>query len=820
MKRATYLLTFILCQLAVVSASADDISLTEARSMASQYVTMPSVQKSKVNRAAAATGKFMNDFYCFNDASGNGFVLIADDDCVQPILGYSDSGTFDVDNVPVQLQDWLTAVSRYISQNKEAGKTVAARKVKGTPVVAPLVTTKWDQQKPFNGMTPIPGAYTGCVATAMAQIVNYYKWPAQGMGSHTYTSNCRDDSAHATYSSKEITVDFSQSVYDYANMLDEYKVTKDGYLWNDAQAAAVSKLMSNCGVAANMNYGVTRSGATYQDAAFGLCEYFSYNAKSYDHFSTSTPDFLKVITDELNGGFPVIFSGISDAGGHTFVVDGYDSNGFLHTNLGWSGQSNGYYDICDMDNFVYNQTVIAVHPNKTGVKSSYVYAAEIWKYHTDIFHHGGKDIINEPIDAFSVTLDSIFIPSGNDYKGYQALALYKDKHLVKLLDTIPISLSKMITLGRNEHYAFIDSLTLNVPKASIDTLSDGMYTLLPVNVGEKQMQSGSPISEADVTASFQLTFRTLSMEISNGKMTVCCVHPSDSINLKCEFARDTTYRTGLYDKLSIPVKIQNNGEAQEPTFLATLTKTDTCVCDTIFNSHYPLYDNHTRVFEANKQITSKSQVGKYVYALGYYDKKGTYVPIITPADSVLVEIYADSTCEKPTLTATLDYITDYNTGKMLDVYNLRTGGEGDPSTYLVYYKVHYTGKANIPYMLKLTILNKDVGSLELKYNLSDSVFRFTIPVIYYYQGLKKLGYSTTFTMFLLYKLPDDTEWQPLDKDRPYLVINPVSSGISSAQSAVSTVDASSPYYTLQGVKVQQPAAKGIYIRKGKKTIIR
>src|SRR5574344_2397716 len=114
------LLTIFAAMLTTVSTSAADISLQSAKTLAAQYVTVPQVQRSKSTGMGTmtATDKLLNHFYCFNDASGNGFVLISDDDCVQPILGYSDSGAFDVDHVPVQLQDGLTAVSQYISKNK------------------------------------------------------------------------------------------------------------------------------------------------------------------------------------------------------------------------------------------------------------------------------------------------------------------------------------------------------------------------------------------------------------------------------------------------------------------------------------------------------------------------------------------------------------------------------------------------------------------------------------------------------------------------------------------------------------------------------
>ena len=814
------LLTIFAAMLTTVSTSAADISLQSAKTLAAQYVTVPQVQRAKSNTSGGtATDKLLNHFYCFNDASGKGFVLISDDDCVQPVLGYSDSGAFDVDHVPVQLQDWLTAVSQYISQNKAAGKAVAALKVKGTPVVAPLVTTKWDQRAPYNAMTPIAGSLTGCVATAMAQIMNYHKWPVKGQGSRTYTSYCYDDLANATYTTKEISMDFSQSVYDYANMLDEYHTTKDGNQWNAAQAAAVSKLMLDCGVAASMSYGVTGSDACDQDAAYGLSEYFGYNTEYYWHDMMSTPDFLKVIKDELDGGYPLYFGGYSSTNGHGFVVDGYDSNGFLHANMGASGWYDGYYDICDMNGFYSMQSCITAHPNRTGVKSDFIFATAIQKYHPDVFHHGGKDIINEPIDSFTVTLDSLYIYSDSDYEGYQALALYQGKRLVELLDTADVSLHRITMYDGKEQYTYSDSLTLNVRKASIDTLADGAYTLVPVSFGKKQLQSGTALSAADIAVSILATRRTLSMEINNGKMTVCCVASSDFIDLKCEFARDTTYRAGLYDMLSIPVKIQNKSNTVKPTLLATLTKADNTECDTIFYDNYVVYDHYTRVFDIDYYVSSPSEVGRYVYALGYYEDDGKYVPLITPADSVMVEIYADSTCEKPTLTATLDYVSDAdNADRILDMDNLRTGGTDNPSVAQFHYHIKYTGKTNIPYDYRIMV-NDSILNYQsmLTYELTDTVYSPGVNL------LRRATMYGSFKLSLEYKLPDDTEWQPLDKNHPcFFITSDIPTGISVPSATESTdSDDNAPYYTLQGIRLSaRPTSPGLYIRKGKTVVVK
>lgn len=172
--------------------------------------------------------------------------------------------------------------------------------------------------------------------------------------------------------------------------------------------------------------------------------------------------------------------------------------------------------------------------------------------------------------------------------------------------------------------------------------------------------------------------------------------------------------------------------------------------------------------------------------------------------------------------ATLDFVTDDNTGKILDMDNLRTGGEGESTIYRLHYKVKYTGKANIPYTIRSTVNDMDLGKYDvLRCNLSDTTYSPSGDINAIYQMLHALYGITTFKFSMQYQLSDDTEWQPLDKDRPYLVINPVASGINTAQSAAGAVDASAPYYTLQGIRLSvRPTLPGLYIRKGRKMVIR
>ena len=236
--------------------------------------------------------------------------------------------------------------------------------------VDPLIMTTWGQGRPFNDnctYTYNDNTYqcvTGCVATGLAQILNYYQHPTNGTGSCSYDVNYNNEYT-ITYSE-----DFSQSTYDWDNMLNDYSAY-NGTTTVDVHTQAVAKLMRDCGVACKMRYGVDESGAYTMDAEYALKNYFSYDGstKFYDRANYEKEDWLNMIYNEIDNGRPILYSGTDDMGffGHAFVVNGYDSAGNVYINWGWDGNCDGYFDI-DMltpsqnNQFNYNQNMIVVVP--------------------------------------------------------------------------------------------------------------------------------------------------------------------------------------------------------------------------------------------------------------------------------------------------------------------------------------------------------------------------------------------------------------------------------------------------------------------------
>ena len=289
--------------------------------------------------------------YLFAAAEG-GFVLVAADDAVRPILGYSLTGTLAPNDMPPALQQWLHAYqqeidavanSQFSKLNSQFPEWYALEnnlmpKDGDTTGVAPLLTTYWDQTYPYNGYCP-GGSATGCAATAQAQVMNFWQYPAFGMGSHSYT--------HESYG--EQNADFGHTLYDWANM-----PARANYNSPMEQKEAVATLMYHCGVSLEMQYDPNGSAAAGLAGIEGipsidnsLKDYFGYSAEMrVVHRGFYTKDqWRDMLIAELDLGHPIVYVGSGDAGGHGFVCDGYDSRGYMHFNFGWSRTGDGFFPV-------------------------------------------------------------------------------------------------------------------------------------------------------------------------------------------------------------------------------------------------------------------------------------------------------------------------------------------------------------------------------------------------------------------------------------------------------------------------------------------
>ena len=335
------------------------------------FSKLSKTQETKLNLKAAYTSiddKGNNCFYVYNVDNSKGYVIVAADDVSKPILGYADSGSFDMENAPAQMKVWLTIYRNQIMQSiaKKASasaeiqakwqsllnptsknnKVIFGTSPSGKTAVTPLVKVFWNQSPQYNNLCPYDSvgkgrAVTGCVATAMAQVMKYWNYPTRGKGSNAYTPTKH------TYEGVQ-TVNFDSTTYLWDSMPAYIGTTTSA-----AQIKAIATLMYSCGVAVNMNYGASGSsaytlgGATYHSANWALVNYFGYNPKlqGLSRSSHSDGEWISLIENELNNGRPILYAGedTSTSSGHCFVLDGYDENNYFHFNWGWGGLDNGYF---------------------------------------------------------------------------------------------------------------------------------------------------------------------------------------------------------------------------------------------------------------------------------------------------------------------------------------------------------------------------------------------------------------------------------------------------------------------------------------------
>ena len=293
-----------------------------------------------------------------------GFVILSADNRIEPILGYSTEGNFNADNIPDNMLAFLDGYSAQIKSylhesssmpNEATAKWASLIRDEYTPnttkgaVVGPLLSTIWNQDNPYNASCPSdaagPGghAYAGCVATAMAQIIRYWEYPSQGTGSHEYncSSSMYVNGQLTNFNYGNLQANFGTQ-YDYSNMPD--LITSTNY-------TEVAKLIYHCGVSVEMTYTPYASSAYSSDVPHALKQYFKYSTNgtptpTYRNRSSYTESYwINLLKSELDYWRPVLYNGSGSGGGHAFVCDGYDDQGYFHFNWGWSGSYNGYFTL-------------------------------------------------------------------------------------------------------------------------------------------------------------------------------------------------------------------------------------------------------------------------------------------------------------------------------------------------------------------------------------------------------------------------------------------------------------------------------------------
>lgn len=329
MKRLLHIqfLLVLLLALGYSSLQAKRITQWQAQQQAYSFWGKQMPQKAKAKSRTATTASPSDAYYVFNNDAG-GFVIIAGDDAVTPVLGYTSTGSFDAENLPDGLKDLLKSYERQIAalgDNYVANQTATRTAFTGEKL---LNTAEWNQMAPFNKYTP-NNYVTGCVATAGAIVMKHHGYPAKGTGSHSYTWN-----------GKTLTANFGHD-YDWASMPVKYDGT------NDADFDGVARLMADLGVAVEMNYAKDGSGSYIGDLVTALQKYYGYSKLSHLMAieDVGAEAWNGRLREEIDANRPVLYAASDPArGGHAFVIDGYKDESFS-VNWGWGGYCDGFYQI-------------------------------------------------------------------------------------------------------------------------------------------------------------------------------------------------------------------------------------------------------------------------------------------------------------------------------------------------------------------------------------------------------------------------------------------------------------------------------------------
>ena len=391
MKR-TFLLSVILLVFNVLALNANPVGKETAKEIGARFLSASANMKVNSGDLQLAQTYFMSDgeaaFYVFN--ASKGFVIVAAQDVSTPILGYSDEGFFDANNIPENMEWWLQDYAkqiRYCIDNnvipfdkterewdlvKSTGKL---SEDKALTAVAPLLgDIIWHQNWPYNKFCPeettpegsdLNGhAYAGCVACAMTQVMRKWNYPETGNGvirREPYLANSE-------------TIDLSTITYDWANM--PYSLTGSSPV---AEIDAVATLMYHAGIAVKMNYSISGSSCNDEDRVANVLKTnFLYSdeliLEKLQSYTTNDLAMWKVkLRSSLDHGFPIFYTAGDDhpnsTAGHAFVVDGYNNDEYFHINWGYSGIGNGYFPVGGFNNGGYNynhacNAIVNMHPAK------------------------------------------------------------------------------------------------------------------------------------------------------------------------------------------------------------------------------------------------------------------------------------------------------------------------------------------------------------------------------------------------------------------------------------------------------------------------
>lgn len=590
-------LFYLLLAFGLVSgADAKTIMPPEAEGIAAGFMAGRTFGVPRMKKApgSAADNRAALPYYIYNCEDG-GFVIVSGDDRFGEILAYSYAGSIDMTAAPDGLTGLLglyaTAYNALPAGDETAGSMMASAP---SVVVEPLLgNIAWGQDAPFNSLTPVSSGtthfYTGCVACAATQIMRYYSWPEKGTGTKTYTD---------PLSKNTLTADFGNTEYKWSLM-----PAKVPQITKAEQIQAYSTLAAHFGVAVEMQYEASGSGAYDMLVPYALRTYFGYDAGVRGHLRDyySTSEWMSLIKDELSQGRPVFYGGSSDRGmgGHAFVLDGYDSQDFVHVNWGWYGNSNGYFRINHLDPSSlgegggaggYNLSqdmVTGIRPAQAGSARDYAVYGE------------SRMSIDGPFgDAFTM-MSFIGNIDVEPFSGRLEGALVKNGEIVATLGGDNISLA-----GFSNGHSGSSLVTLRNVASSVDGVLDGDYDICFVYRG----------SDSDVwnilRHSNGLPSRA-KVKVAGGEIILGEKHtPYPDVVLHSEIETDGDLYAGGYGRALFAME-NRTGDYDISTITIRLVNIDnpSVKSETDFNVH--VYNQSIETVDITFPVSTQIPAGKY-----------------------------------------------------------------------------------------------------------------------------------------------------------------------------------------------------------------
>ena len=491
----------------ILLANADPITKAQALSIATKYINNPKLSNDTPKTRSSQANE-QPAYYIFTNPNDKKFVIISGESKLNELVGYGDKMTENPNDQPPYFKLFLKEYERVVKEvRSKTAATTPQRPIKRK--VEPLLTCKWSQYDPFNKYTPLSNGQhtpTGCVATATAQVMFYNKWPKNRP--QDYIASTGDDAKKsATY------------------WWDEMKNTTND-MRTEHSRQAVGVLMSDIGKAVNMRYYYRGSDSNLQYACNALRDKFDYTVRYLDKNFLPANDFLNEVMQEISDGYPVLVVG----GPHAFVYDGYDEQGLIHTNWGWGGENDGYFDInivtLNVSGFALNSgtfwddiSVVFAHPNdgkatpfkdiERGLDARTTTSLTIDKTEADRSESFSAKI--EKLGSYSSVKGELGV-----FTGKVALALYNDKNeRVKIFNS---------TASDQTWASIFTSMSFDVAEINFKGIADGNYRLVPVfsemlDTKTKEHGDWKPINHAN-EIEVKLTPSAVQLNTNNPKDVV------------------------------------------------------------------------------------------------------------------------------------------------------------------------------------------------------------------------------------------------------------------------------------------------------------